>query len=77
MSRSNCLAYLCLALLGAAACSGGNKKLQLAGSCSLNSECTNPLVCKFGSCHTACTQTRDCLSGERCVRVDDIGVCQQ
>jgi hypothetical protein len=76
MSRSNCVACLCLALLTVAACSGGNKKLQMGGTCSLNTDCTDPLVCKFGSCHTACTQTRDCLSGERCVRVDNIGVCQ-
>jgi hypothetical protein len=61
----------------AASCGSGDKHLALGGSCTLNSECKDPLVCKFGSCHQACMQSRDCPTGERCVQVDSVGVCQQ
>lgn len=59
-----------------ASCSDGDKKLELGGSCVLNSDCGDPLVCTFGSCHQACHSLRDCPSGESCVRVDNAGVCQ-
>ncbi|MBN2573080.1 MAG: hypothetical protein JXP73_00815, partial [Deltaproteobacteria bacterium] len=69
------LAALPVAL--AAACGSGDKKLELGGSCTLNSDCKDPLVCKLGGCHQACMQSRDCPTGERCVKVDGMGVCQQ
>jgi hypothetical protein len=58
-----------------AACSSA-KKLDFGGSCTLNSDCNEPLVCKFGACHKACATSRDCDNGERCVRVDNGAVCQ-
>ena len=68
--------FTVLLLAGAVSCGGGDKKLELGGACSLNSDCTDPLACKFGACHKACMQTRDCPTGERCVQVDGMGVCQ-
>lgn len=55
-------------------CSG--KQLSLGRSCTLNSDCTDPLSCKFGKCHRQCAETRDCSTGEVCIKVDGIGVCQ-
>jgi hypothetical protein len=69
-------AWMCSVLV-LAACGGDDKKLELGGSCTLNSDCKDPLVCKLGGCHQACMQTRDCPTGERCVKVDGMGVCQQ
>jgi hypothetical protein len=40
---------------------------KLAQGCTLNSECVSPLICAFQRCHTACNETRDCPSGQRCV----------
>jgi hypothetical protein len=40
---------------------------KLAQGCTLNSECVAPLICAFQRCHTACNDTRDCPSGQRCV----------
>ena len=59
-------------------CSGAeSKRAQLAGGCTLNSDCDSPLVCAFRICHTACLETRDCPAGERCVASDKpFHVCQ-
>jgi alpha-tubulin suppressor-like RCC1 family protein len=35
--------------------------------CERNSDCPDPLVCRFGSCTNACVDDRDCISGARCV----------
>lgn len=40
---------------------------KLAQGCTLNSECVSPLICAFQRCHTACNETRDCPTGQRCV----------
>jgi len=49
----------------------------LAQGCSLNSDCTSPLVCVFSLCHNQCIQTRDCPPGERCVSIGmDSNVCE-
>jgi hypothetical protein len=67
------LSVLCaLALVG---CSSRNK-LELGGACSLNSDCQDGLLCKFGACHKACVKSVDCATGERCVQVDGVAVCQ-
>jgi hypothetical protein len=34
------------------------------------------LLCKFGACHKACVKSVDCATGERCVQVDGVAVCQ-
>jgi hypothetical protein len=67
--------WMCSALV-LASCGGDDKKLELGGSCSLNSDCVDGLLCKFGACHKACVKSVDCATGERCVQVDGIAVCQ-
>jgi hypothetical protein len=58
-----------------AAC--GEKAKPLPGkSCTLNSECNDPLSCTFGRCHATCAETRDCPLGQRCVKVASGNVCQ-
>lgn len=74
-----CLALGALPLFAFFACSSSDTppKASLAAGCSINSDCTEPLVCAFRKCHTACTSTRDCPTGERCVASDrPFHVCQ-
>jgi hypothetical protein len=50
---------------------------KLAQGCTLNSECVSPLICAFQRCHTACNETRDCPTGQRCVAATGSkNVCQ-
>jgi hypothetical protein len=76
MNRSSFVVRLCLFAITVASCGGGDKKLELGGACSLNSDCTGGLTCKFGACHKACVKSVDCATGERCVQVDNAAVCQ-
>jgi hypothetical protein len=69
-----CLAFAAAGCL--AACSSRQAPLMLGQSCVLNSDCNDPPSCKFGKCHRACVETRDCDLGQRCVKVDGVGVCQ-
>jgi hypothetical protein len=77
------LARFCLfACLGATAaftfgaCSSDPPTLAaVSQGCSLNSDCTNPLSCTFGRCHSACNASVDCQHGERCIKVTT-GICQ-
>ncbi len=63
----------------AASCNG-LPELQVAGACTLNSDCTAPLVCAFQVCHQQCTTSRDCASPDICVKGGTEGatfdVCQ-
>jgi hypothetical protein len=65
-----------LVTLAASLSCGGAQKLELGATCALNSDCVDPLVCKFQACHRMCVRTKDCPSGESCVQVAGIGVCQ-
>ena len=63
------------------ACGGSDKeKIQAVGlsqGCTLNSECSDPLVCTFARCHNQCAKDRDCSGEERCVKGTTGGfVCQ-
>lgn len=71
-------ALVLFVLFVAGACSSdGTSKVQLAGTCSINSDCASPLVCAFSSCHNACRVTGDCPPSERCVASDrPFDVCQ-
>jgi hypothetical protein len=77
MNRSSLLISVCLVAIVAASCSASSKKLDLGGTCVQNSDCNNPLACKFATCHQQCVQSRDCTTGEQCVAAaDGSGVCQ-
>ena len=75
MHRSSLLIGIGVVAIAAASCSS-DKKLELGGSCTLNSDCTSPLLCKLGSCRKACVTSVDCDNGGRCVTVDGVAVCQ-
>lgn len=47
-------------------------RAAIAEGCSLNSDCSSPLVCAFQTCHVECKSTRDCVAygGGLCVQSD-------
>src|SRR4051812_5273092 len=50
---------------------------DLAKGCIVNSDCKDPLVCAFKSCHDKCDTSRDCPDKELCVQSDrPFHVCQ-
>lgn len=61
------VAALSAAVLAAAPGCSSNQLAALSQACFLNSDCNSPLVCVFSRCHTACRNSADCPSGERCV----------
>ncbi len=69
---------LAIASTAAAGCNSSKNQLAaLAQGCSINSDCTSPLVCVFSLCHTQCIESRDCPPGDRCVSVGvDSNICQ-
>ena len=57
-------------------CSGPSK-IEVGGTCVLNSDCNDGLVCTWGKCHTACHTSADCPAGESCLTASDqSNVCQ-
>ncbi|MES1182367.1 MAG: hypothetical protein ABUL60_01060 [Myxococcales bacterium] len=54
------------------------RAVHLAGSCSIDSDCVDDLVCAFGHCHYECGTDKDCAKYKaRCVRDESGGgVCQ-
>src|SRR5262244_487056 len=67
-----------VAVVLAVACTSDEKAPgELAAGCLVNSDCHDPLVCAFRTCHNACVATRDCPKGLRCVASDrPYHVCQ-
>jgi hypothetical protein len=55
---------------------GGEKKINVGGTCILNSDCNGSLVCTWGICHVVCQTSVDCLPGQSCVKTDDTTFCQ-
>ena len=71
-------ASLLLALVVAAACSGGGSATKPIGEgCVVASDCTDPFVCAFQRCHSQCATSRDCPDGTKCVasQFPKIGIC--
>ncbi len=58
-----------------AACSSP-KDIEVGGTCVLNSDCNSPLLCTNSKCHDACHASIDCPTGQNCVKVNGITVCE-
>ncbi len=49
----------------------------MGGSCVLNSDCSQDLVCTWGKCHDGCHTSADCAAGQSCIiSSDQSRVCQ-
>jgi hypothetical protein len=60
----------------AAGCSAV-KKIDVGGTCVLNSDCNQPLACTMDKCHDACHTSADCAPGQSCITASDQSkVCQ-
>ncbi len=73
--------WVALSIAVVAACGDGSgekvRVARLSESCTLNSDCAEPLVCAFQRCHDVCETSRDCDPGQRCVVSDrPFHVCQ-
>jgi alpha-tubulin suppressor-like RCC1 family protein len=51
-------------------------KIDVGGTCILNSDCNGTLVCTMGKCHDACHTSADCPTGQSCVKTSDTTICQ-
>jgi hypothetical protein len=71
-------AGVAVAILWAGGCSDSQGPgARIAAVCTINSDCSAPLVCAFQRCHTACNTSRDCDPRQRCVASDrPFHVCQ-
>jgi hypothetical protein len=70
-------AVVLAAAAAVASCSNSSEAPLPGSSCSINSDCDNPLICAFAKCHTECKDSaRDCPTGQRCVSDGTVGVCQ-
>ena len=75
MSASRILVLMVVSAWLVAGCSGA-KKINVGGTCILNSDCNSPLVCTMGKCHDACHTSADCPTGQSCVKTDNSTICQ-
>jgi len=74
MSISRVLGLMVLSVWLAAGCSSA-KKIDVGGTCIINSDCTGSLVCTSGLCHIACRVSTDCPAGQSCMKTSDSAVC--
>jgi hypothetical protein len=71
------VAWLLCGVALAGACSSDEPRKNIDEGCVINTDCTAPLVCAFKKCHVACTASRDCPMGQRCMASDrPFHVCQ-
>ncbi len=62
--------FVAIGTLVLVSCGGGSKR-PATPQCQLPSDCTDPLICVQGYCVKACAESRDCPSGERCIKTGD------
>ncbi len=75
MSLSRVLGLMVVSAWLAAGCTSP-KKIDVGGTCILNSDCMGSLVCTMGKCHDACHKSADCPTGQSCVKTSDSVICQ-
>jgi Regulator of chromosome condensation (RCC1) repeat len=69
------LGFVMISASLAVGCSSPSK-IDLGGTCILNSDCNGTLVCTMGKCHDACHTSADCPTGQSCVKTSDTTICQ-
>ncbi len=58
-------------------CATSKQRSAAAVSCTTNSECATPLVCRLERCRSECSTARDCENGAMCVQDESgLGACQ-
>jgi sugar lactone lactonase YvrE len=76
MSASRVLGLMIASSWLVVGCSAA-KKIDVGGTCILNSDCNGSLVCTMGKCHDACHMSADCPTGQSCIiATDQSTVCQ-
>jgi alpha-tubulin suppressor-like RCC1 family protein len=73
MSRCAVALTVCLSVALTAGCEVAPRRL--GEQCDLNSDCTEPLVCRIGRCRRECATVRDCPPGQLCVPSQGLGIC--
>ncbi len=69
------MVVVCLLTVGLLGCE--RPELRLGDSCTLNSDCATPLVCRLERCRVECRGPRDCEVGLLCLPDEDgVGACQ-
>ncbi|HJX64297.1 MAG TPA: LamG-like jellyroll fold domain-containing protein [Polyangia bacterium] len=53
-----------------------SKKIEVGGTCILNSDCNSSLLCTDRKCHDACHASIDCPTGQNCVKTNNTTICQ-
>jgi hypothetical protein len=66
MSTSRVLGLMIASAWLVAGCNGA-KKIDVGGTCILNSDCGGSFVCTWGICHVACHASADCPKGQSCI----------
>lgn len=51
-------------------------QFNAGGTCALNTDCAEPLVCGLERCRRQCVDSRDCAAGLMCLRLPSGSVCQ-
>ena len=73
MSPLRAVALLALTLL---AC-GERPTFEPGDTCTLNSDCYEPYVCRLERCRSECARVRDCPIGSMCIQdADGLGSCR-
>ena len=75
MSVSRVFGLMMISASLAIGCSSPSK-IDVGGTCILNSDCNGTLVCTMGKCHDACHTSADCPTGQSCVKTSDTTICQ-
>ena len=53
------------------------ENVPVGGSCTVNGNCSQNLVCTMGKCHDLCATSMDCGAGQSCITASDqTRVCQ-
>ncbi len=77
LSRWLAVAAVALVSLAAGACSSSSSSSSSGTACSLNSDCSQGLICALGKCRQECENASDCpVAGSSCIDDGRNPVCE-